>query len=176
MILAGIRVNTLVHLKVTSMNITDTEVTFTFDVVLKHSRPSYKQKPLIFRTFISWDLSPVTTLITYLDRRLPVSDDQVLFITIVKPHKKLSKKSISWWIKLTMSETGINFKLFTSHRCRLAFASKEFEANGVKVNNLVWRFDNKKNYLQRNPARISTSWWYFWFTPLDQRNSSKNLV
>ena len=45
MILAGPRVNTLIHLKGTNMYITDTEVTFTF---LKPSRPSYKQKPLIF--------------------------------------------------------------------------------------------------------------------------------
>ena len=44
MILAGTRVITLVHLKVTNMYITDTEVTFTFDEVLKHSRPNYKEK------------------------------------------------------------------------------------------------------------------------------------
>ena len=35
MILAGTRVNTLVHLKVTNLYITDTEVTFTFDEFLK---------------------------------------------------------------------------------------------------------------------------------------------
>ena len=51
MILAGTRVNTLVHRKVTNMYITDTEVTFAFDDVLKHSRPNYEQKPLIFRAF-----------------------------------------------------------------------------------------------------------------------------
>ena len=62
MILAGTRVNNLVHLKVTKMYITDTEVTFTFDEVLKHSRPNYKQKPLIFRAFTSKDLCPVTML------------------------------------------------------------------------------------------------------------------
>ena len=40
MILAGTRVNTLAHLKVADMYITDTEVTFTFDEVLKYSRPN----------------------------------------------------------------------------------------------------------------------------------------
>ena len=34
LILAGTRVNTLVHLKATNMYITDTEATFTFDEVL----------------------------------------------------------------------------------------------------------------------------------------------
>ena len=43
MILAGAQVNTLVHRKVTSMYIRDIEVTLTFDEVLKHSQPNYKQ-------------------------------------------------------------------------------------------------------------------------------------
>ena len=115
MILAGTRVNTLVHLNVTNMYITDTEVTFTFDEVLKHSRPNHKQKPLIFRAFSSKGVCPVTTLITYLEHRLPASGDPALFITTVKPHKKASKDSISRWIKLTMSEAGINSGLCTSH-------------------------------------------------------------
>ena len=51
LIVAGIRVNALIHIKVTNMYITDTEVTFTFDEILKHSQPNYKQKPLIFRAF-----------------------------------------------------------------------------------------------------------------------------
>ena len=102
MILAGTRVNTLVHLKVTKMYITDTEVTFTFGEVLKHSQPNYKQKPLIFRVFTSKDLCSVITLITYLEYRLPASGDPALFITTVKPQKKASKDSISWWIKLTI--------------------------------------------------------------------------
>ena len=121
MILAGTRVNTLVHLKVTNMYITDTEVTFTFDEVLKHSRPNYKQRLLIFRTFTSKD--PVTMLITYPEHGLPASGDPALFITTVKPHKKASKDSISRWIKLTMSEAGINSGLFTSHSCRSAHKS-----------------------------------------------------
>ena len=98
----GHGVNTLVHLKVTKMYITDTEVTFTFGEILKHSQPSYKQKPLIFRVFTSKDLCSVITLITYLEYRLPASGDPALFITTVKPQKKASKDSISWWIKLTI--------------------------------------------------------------------------
>ena len=45
-LLSGTRVNTLTHLKVTNMYITDTECTFVFDEVLKHSRPIYCQKLL----------------------------------------------------------------------------------------------------------------------------------
>ena len=48
MIPAGARVNTLIDLKLTNIYITDTEVTFTFDEVLKHSEPGYKQKPFVW--------------------------------------------------------------------------------------------------------------------------------
>ena len=40
MIISGTRVNILVHFKVTNMYNTDNEVTFPFDEVLKHFRPS----------------------------------------------------------------------------------------------------------------------------------------
>ena len=43
------RVNSISHLKITNMYLTDTEWTFVFDDVLKHSRPSFKEKPLVFR-------------------------------------------------------------------------------------------------------------------------------
>ena len=84
--LASTRVNTLAHLKVTNVYITDTEVTLIFDEVLQHFRTSYEQKPLIFRAFTSRDLCPVTTLFTLIEYRLHVSDDPALFITTVKLH------------------------------------------------------------------------------------------
>ena len=114
MILLSTTVNTLGYLKVANMYFTDTEVTFTFDEILKHSRPSYKQKPLIFKAFTSRDLFPAATLLIYLEHRLPVSHCSALFIATVKPHEKASKDSISRWIKLTMSEAGINSGLYTS--------------------------------------------------------------
>lgn len=52
MILAGTRVNTLSHLKVTNMYLTDSDVNLTFDEVFKHKRPDYKQNPLVFRAFL----------------------------------------------------------------------------------------------------------------------------
>ena len=51
MLLSGSRVNSILHLKITNMYLTDTECTFVFDNVLKHSRPTFKEKPLVFRAF-----------------------------------------------------------------------------------------------------------------------------
>ena len=43
MVLSVPRVNSISHLKITSMDLTDTECTFVFDDVLKHFRPSLKK-------------------------------------------------------------------------------------------------------------------------------------
>ena len=80
MSLSGTRINTLTHLKVTNMYITDTECTFVFDEVLKHSKPKYCQKPLILRAYPECpELCPVRNLSNYLDIRLARSSDPALF-------------------------------------------------------------------------------------------------
>ena len=43
MLLSRAQINTFSHLKVTNMYITNTECTFVFNEVLKHSRPNYCQ-------------------------------------------------------------------------------------------------------------------------------------
>ena len=180
MILAGTRVNTFVHLKVANMYITDTEVTFTFDENLKHSRPNYKQKSLIFRDFTLRDLCPVSTLITYLEHRLPVSGDPALFITTVKPLKKASKDIIFLWVKLTMSEAGINSGLFTSHSCRSASTSKATEAN-IDLQTILksanWSGDStfKKHYLREIQQEYPPIEDNFASKLLEQCDSSKNV-
>ena len=180
MILAGTRVNTFVHLKVANMYITDTEVTFTFDEYLKHSRPNYKQKSLIFRDFTLRDLCPVSTLITYLEHRLPVSGDPALFITTVKPLKKASKDIIFLWVKLTMSEAGINSGLFTSHSCRSASTSKATEAN-IDLQTILksanWSGDStfKKHYLREIQQEYPPIEDNFASKLLEQWDSSKNV-
>ena len=179
-ILVDTRVKALVDLNVTNMYITDTEVDFTFYEILKHSRPSYRQKPLIFQAFFSRDLCPVTTLITYLEHRLPVSGDPALFITTVKPLKKASKDIIFLWVKLTMSEAGINSGLFTSHSCRSASTSKPTEKNVdlktiLKSANWSGNSTFKKHYLveiQQEYPPIEES---FGFKLLEQWDSSENV-
>lgn len=71
MLLIGTRVNTLTHLNVTNTFITENECSFTFDEVLKHSRPNYCRKPLVFRAYPECpSLCLVATLLKYLQVRL----------------------------------------------------------------------------------------------------------
>ena len=93
--------------------------------VLKHSRPSFKEKPLVFRAFPqNPKLCPVSTLIQYLDIRLSRSSDTALFLTTVRPYKGASSDIIACCIKNTMQEAGINTGLFSPHSCRSAATSK----------------------------------------------------
>ena len=101
------------HLKITNMYLTDAECTFVFDDVLKHSRPSFKEKPLVFRAFPEIPkLCPVYTLMQYLVIRLSRSSDTALFLTTVRPYKGASSDTIAHWIKNTIQEAGINTGLF----------------------------------------------------------------
>ena len=84
------------------MYLIDAECTFVFDDVLKHTRPSFKEKPLVFRRFPqNPKLYPVSTLIQYLNIRLPRSSDTALFLTTVRPYKGASSDTIARWIKNT---------------------------------------------------------------------------
>ena len=73
MLLSGSRVNSISHLGITNMYLTDTECTLVSGDVLKHSRSSFKEKPLVFRAFPqNPKLFPVSTLIQYLDMTVTI--------------------------------------------------------------------------------------------------------
>lgn len=89
MLLIGTRVNTLTHLNVTNTFITENECSFTFDEVLKHSRPNYCRKPLVFRAYPECpSLCLVATLLKYLQVRLSRSSDPRIFIATLPPYRE----------------------------------------------------------------------------------------
>ena len=155
MVLSGNRVNCLTNLKVTNMYITDTECTFVFDSVLKHSRPSFNDKPLIFREFSdNSSLCPVYLITRYLEGRLTKSLLESLFITTTKPYKQASSSdTIARWIKETMSASGIDTGKFKTHSCRAASTSAA-SMRGVSLTTIIksasWSNDStfKKYYLR----------------------------
>ena len=133
MLLSGSRVNSISHLKITNIYLTDTECTFVFDDALKHSRPSFKEKPLVFRAFPqNPKLCPASTLIQYLDIKLSRSSDTALFLTTVNPYKGGSIDTIARWINNTVQEAGINIGLFSPYSCRSAATSKA-NASGTSI-------------------------------------------
>ena len=105
--------------------------------VLKHSRPSFKEKPLVFRAFPqNPKLCPVSTLIQYLDIRLSRSSDTALFLTTVRPYKGASGDTFASWIKNTRQQAGINTGLYSPHSCRSAATSKA-NASGTSITTIL---------------------------------------
>jgi len=132
MILSGTRVNTLDHIRMTGMYVTEEEVTFVIKDPLKHSRPGYNNEPLTFRAFPDMpELCPVNTLRSYLayrlseDTQLSLDEDgtDFLLITTMKPRRKATPDTIKRWIKTTLHEAGIDTGRFTPHSCRGASTS-----------------------------------------------------
>ena len=125
MILAGTRINTLSHLKITNMFLTDQEVTFTFSDCLKHSRRGFKTAPITYRAFPhNSQLCPVIALRQYMEYRLTISNDPHLFVILVKPHRAASADTLARWVKTCMGESGIDIGKFSAHSCRSSSTSK----------------------------------------------------
>lgn len=122
MLLSGNRVNMLSNMKWTNMYVTESEVTFTVDSVLKHNR-STSELPMVFRAYTHEPtLCPVTTVGKYLDFRRDKSGEPELFIT-TRPtkgaYKAATSDTIARWIKKTMGLAGIDTGKFTAHSCSL---------------------------------------------------------
>ena len=107
----------MTHLKVINMYITDTEYTFVFDAVLKHSRPKYCLKPLFFRAYPECpELCSVKSLLNYLDIRLTRSSDLPLFVLTTTLFKPVSMDTFARWIKNTMKEAEYRYRfIYSTH-------------------------------------------------------------
>ena len=123
MLLSGSHVKLISHLKITNMYLTDRECTFVFDDVLKHSRPSFKEKSKHFIKIRNYT-------------RLSRSSNTALFLTIVRPYKGTSSDTIARQIKNTMQEAGNNAGLFSPHSFRSAATSK-VEASGTSITTIL---------------------------------------
>ncbi|XP_044165778.1 uncharacterized protein LOC122949786 [Acropora millepora] len=90
------------------MKVTDSCYEFSLPEHVKQSRPSFKMPSVILKAY------PETKL----------------FISLVKPHKRVSRDTISRWIRTTMEGAGIDISMFKPHRTRMAATSK---AKGASV-------------------------------------------
>ena len=61
----------------------------------------------------------------YLRRTKPLRGDSTkLFISFMKPHKHISRETLSRWIKTVMEAAGIDTRIFHPHSTRAAATSK----------------------------------------------------
>ena len=97
---------------------------------IKQSRPGYKVQPVLLKAYpIDRHLCVVTHLKEYIERtKSRRSVESRLFISYVKPHKGVSKDTISRWIRTVMTDAGIAVNVFKPHSTRSAATSKALQS------------------------------------------------
>lgn len=97
---------------------------------IKQCRPEFNVRMLKFQSYMpDSSICVVTTLKEYLNRTENLRkefgrDNGKLLISLVKPHKSVSKDTVARWIKTVLGDCGINTKKFTAGSVRPASASK----------------------------------------------------
>lgn len=67
---------------------------------------------------------PYTTLLEYIDKTKSLRGKSLqLFVSFHKPHKPVSRSTISRWLKRVLFESGIDISVFSAHSTRAAAAS-----------------------------------------------------
>ena len=99
---------------------------FIIDKLVKQSAPGKYQPVLEIPEFApDINLCAATVMDEYIKRTQPLRNDETqLFISFIKPFKKVSKDTISRWIKKVMNLAGIDTTVFKPHSTRAASTSK----------------------------------------------------
>ncbi|XP_045131688.1 uncharacterized protein LOC123516454 [Portunus trituberculatus] len=126
----AVRVQTL-HLLLYSNAIVDNNsVSLLLGGNIKQCHPKFNVRMLKFHAYLPDSrICVVNTLKEYLNRTENLrkefgKDNGKLLISLVKPHKSVSKDTVSRWIKTVLADCGINTKKFTAGSVRPASASK----------------------------------------------------
>lgn len=133
------RVQTL-HLLLYSNAIVDNNsVSLLLGGNIKQCRPKFNVRMFKFHAYLPDSrMCVVNTLKEYINRTENLrkefgKDNGKLLISVVKPHKSVSKATVARWIKTVLADCGINTKKFTAGSVRPASASKA-KAMDVPVN------------------------------------------
>lgn len=112
-------------------HITMEEDKYSFDIVeyLKTSSPSNPYTRIdIARYEPDITICPLACLKAYITKTKALRNDETkLFVSYVRPHKPVSRDTISRWTKDTLKLCGVDTKVFAAHSTRSASVSKAKE-------------------------------------------------
>ena len=124
-LVTGSRVQSIHAMNLDFCEYRDDSIVFHIQSLLKHSRPSNKVSNCITISAYSKDkkICPVFLLKYYIKRTAALRQNNQLFINNSKPHKPISKDTLSRWIKKGINKAGINTAKYSSHSTRSASTS-----------------------------------------------------
>ena len=136
-ILSGGRVQTIHSLDLDFCKISDTSIKFMFPTRLKHTRPTFHQKPLELKSYHDHNLCVVTYIKEYLTRteESPKSYTKLL-LSYIKPHKPVAKDTVARWCSEIMLKAGIDTSVFAPHSLRGA-SSSSAARNGCTMKQIL---------------------------------------
>ena len=121
------RVQTIHLLSVNSFTKFNSEFVFRFENVLKQSRPGFDYSVLRLKAYPpNRRLCVYTVLKEYLARTKDIrgKSENKLLLSYIRPYKAVTRDTISRWINLVMTRSGIDTNVYGSHSVRSASTSK----------------------------------------------------
>ena len=120
------RVRTLHLIRLKNISVTDDYVQIVIDAKLKTSRPGFHLEPIVLKKYnVNKHLCIVRYLNEYIKRTESLrGPEPQLFVSYQKPHKKVTKSTVSRWVKLMLRKAGIDISMYKAHSTRAASASK----------------------------------------------------
>lgn len=107
-----------------NMTLSMNKAVFRIDSLLKHNAPSHSLSVVTLHSFHEdRRICVLTCLKEYLNRTRGLRISNKLFISTQSPHSGVSKDTLSRWIRLILTKSGIDTNIFKAHSTRSASCS-----------------------------------------------------
>ena len=126
LLLSGHRGQTIHLLDIRNMTLTNSKAKFQIGDIIKTTSPGHHVNALSFSAYApDRRLCVIRTLTQYLTVTEPLrGTETLLFVTIKKPHRPVSRDTLRRWVKDVLKASGIDIEMFTPHSTRAASTSK----------------------------------------------------
>eukprot|EP00794_Sanderia_malayensis_P020746 gene20746-22775_t len=137
-ILSGQRCQTIHEIDIQFIQKVDKMYRISIQTKLKQTKPNKHLKALEFQEYLpDKSLCIFEYLTEYLSRTKALRGENTsLLISYMKPHKAISKDTVSRWVKTILRAAGVNVQVFTAHSCRSASTSAA-KAVGLSLTSIL---------------------------------------
>lgn len=158
LVLVG-RVSSLVYIDTEHLSVTQSSLRFIPSKLLKQSRPGRIPQCVHIESFSDRRLCPVFGVKHYLEVTRPFRQgESQLFLSYIRPHKKVVSSSLSRWILNMLELAGVDVKQFKAHSTRGAAASASAKL-GVSMSDIMkaagWASDSTFSRHYHRPSASS---------------------
>ncbi|KAH9634343.1 hypothetical protein HF086_011603 [Spodoptera exigua] len=127
------RAQTLSLIKISNIKQSESCVNIAITDMTKTSAAGRTQPNLFLPFFEKPEICPARTLCDYIRFTTEIrGHNDYLFLSLKKPHKPVSASTVGRWIKNTLSDCGIDTRVFSGHSTRHASTSKA-KSKGISL-------------------------------------------